>query len=78
MRKYLKSVRISQFLKVKNCLLELEKYFIELKHGKLKDREVKVKREIEQLLFKQIVVSIDNMDKFDQKEMKKIRQIKNT
>ena len=78
MRKYLKSVRMSQFLKVKNCLLELEKYFIELKDGKLKDREVKVKREIEQLLFKQIVVSIDNMDKFDQKEMKKIRQIKNT
>ena len=33
----------NQFLKVKDSLLELEKYFIELK-----DREVKIKREIEE------------------------------
>ena len=33
----------NQFLKVKDSLLELEKYFIELK-----DREVNIKREIEE------------------------------
>ena len=33
----------NQFLKVKDSLLELEKYFRELK-----DREVKIKREIEE------------------------------
>ena len=45
--------RKNQSLKVKNCLLELEK-----------DREVKIKQNI---------VSIDDMDKFEQKEMKKPR-----
>ena len=39
-----------------------------MKDEKLKDREVKTKREI---------VSIDDMDKFKQKETKKIRPIKN-
>ena len=50
-RKYLNEMRKNQFLKVKNSLLELEKDFIELKHRELKDREVKVKRAIEQLFF---------------------------
>ena len=36
------------------------------------------KREIEVLFFKPIIVSIDHMDKFEQKEMKKIRPIKNS
>ena len=75
-RKYLKNMRKNQFLKVKNSLLELEKYFIELKDRELKDKEVKIKREIEELFFKIIVVSIDDMNKFEQKEMKKIRPIK--
>ena len=66
-------MRQNQFLKVKNSLLELEKDVIELK-----DREVKIKKEIEQLFFKAIMVSIDDMDKFEQKEMKKIRTIKKT
>ena len=30
------------------------------------------------LFFKPIIVSIDHMDKFEQKEMKKIRPIKNS
>ena len=64
---------MNQLLKVKNSLLELEKDFKELK-----DREVKIKREIEELLFKPIIVYIDDMDKFEQKEMRKIRPIKNT
>ena len=63
----------NQFLKVKNNLLELEKDFIELK-----DKEVKIKREIEELFFKPIIVSLDDMDKFEQKEIKKVRPIKDT
>ena len=58
-RKYL--LWKNQFLKLKNTLLALEKDFIELKDSELKDREVKIKREIG-LLFKPIIVSIDKMD----------------
>ena len=76
--KYLNEIRENQFLKVKNSLLELEKGFIELKDKELKDREVKVKREILELFSKPIIVSTDEMDKFEQQEMKKIRPIKNT
>ena len=46
-RKYLNNMRKNQFLKVKNGLLELEKIFIELKDRELKDREAKIKTEIE-------------------------------
>ena len=67
----------NQFLKVKNSLLELEKDFIELKDRNIKDREVRIKREIEELFLKPIIVSMDDMDKFEQKEMK-IRPIENT
>ena len=49
-----------------------------MKDRELKDREVKIKREIEELFFKPIIVSIDDMDKFEQEEVKKIRPIKNT
>ena len=41
----------NQFLKVRNSLLELEKDFIEVKDRELKEREVKIKREIEELIF---------------------------
>ena len=61
------------FLKVKNSLLELEKDFIELKDSELKDREVKIKTEMEKLFFKPIIMSIDDMDTFEKKEMKKVR-----
>ena len=77
-KKYFKNIQKNQFLKVKNSFLESEKDFIELKDRELKDRAVKIKTEIEQLFFKAIMVSVDDMDKFEQKEMKKIRQIKNT
>ena len=49
-----------------------------MKERELKDRKVKIKREIEELFFKPLIMSIDDMDKFEQKEMKKIRPIKNT
>ena len=72
-RKYLNNMRRNQFLKIKNSLLELEKGFIELK-----DRELRIKREIEKLFFKPIIVLMDDMDKFEQKEIKEIRPIKNS
>ena len=76
--KYLNNMQKNQFLNVQNSLLELEKDFIELKDRVLKNTDVKIKGEIEQLFCKLIIVSIDDMDKFEQKEMKKIRAIKNT
>ena len=57
----------NQFLKVKNRLLELQKDFRELKDIELKDREVKIKREVEERLFKPIIVSIDDIDSFSKK-----------
>ena len=75
-KKYLKNILKNHFLKVKNSLLVLEKDFIELKDRELKDREVKIKREIDKLFFKPIIVSTDEMDKFDKNEMKKIGQLK--
>ena len=50
----------------KNQFLE----FIELK-------DKKIKREIEKLFLKPIIVFIDDMDRFERKEMKKIRPVKN-
>ena len=49
----------NQFLRVKNSLLDLEIDIIDLKDIGLKDREIKIKREIEELFFKPIFVSID-------------------
>ena len=63
---------------VKNSLLQLEKDFTELNDIELKDRETKIKREIEKLFLKPIFVSIDNMDRFEKKEMKKIRSFEKT
>ena len=71
-------MRKSQFWKVKNSRLELEKDFIELKDRELKQRELKIKREIEELFFKPIIVSVDDMDKFKEKEIKKIWPVKST
>ena len=71
-------MRKSQFWKVKYSRLELEKDFIELKDRELKQRELKIKREIEELFFKPIIVSVDDMDKFKEKEIKKIWPIKST
>ena len=68
----------SKFWKVRINLLELEKDFIELKEREMKGRKGKTKWEIEELVFEPSMVSIDDMDKFEQKEMKKIRPNKNT
>ena len=73
-------MRKNHFLNVKNSLLELEKGFIEQRYIELKEREreVKIKREIQEPFLKPIIVSIDDMDKLDKKEMKKIGPFKNT
>ena len=68
----------NKFLKVQILFLDIGKDFIELKDRELKDGELKIKKEIEELFFKLMIVSLDDMDKFEQKEMKKIRSIKNT
>ena len=44
----------------------------------MKAWEVKIKKEIEELFLKQIIVSVDGMDTFGKKEMKKMRPIKNS
>ena len=49
-------------LKEKNSVLKLEKDFTELK-----DIEVKIKTEIDELYLRRIIMTIDNMDKFEQK-----------
>ena len=75
-RKYFKNIQNNQFLKVKNTLLELKKYFMELKDIELKDRQEKIKREVEELFYKLIIMSKDDMGKSEEQEMKKIRPIK--
>ena len=71
-------MRKKEILKGKQSLLELEKDPTDLKDRKLKDREVKIKKEIEELFFKPIIVFKDDKDKFEEKEIKKIRPVKNT
>ena len=70
-------MRKTQFLKVKNSLLVLKKDVTGLGDRELKETEVQIKREIEDLLFKPIIVSIDDMNKFEQNEMEKKRPINN-
>ena len=53
----------NRIVKVKNSIIEFEKDFTELK-GRVK---IKIRKEIEKHLFKQISGSIDDMDKFEKK-----------
>ena len=63
---------------MKNSLLDLEIFFTELKGIELKDRKDKIKKEIEKLFNKSIIVSKNDIDKSEEQEMKKIRpMIKN-
>ena len=63
--KYLKNLLNSQFLKLKNNFLKLGKDIIELNNIGLKDREIKIKREIEKLFLEPVIVSIGDMNKFE-------------
>ena len=58
----------NQFLRVENSLLELEKDFIDLKDMRLTGRETKIKREIEELFFKPIFVSIEHQNRFEEEK----------
>ena len=44
----------------------------------MKERELKIKREIEKQFLKPILLSIDHMDKLEQKKKKKVKPVKNT
>ena len=44
----------------------------------MKDRQIKIKKEIEELCLKQNFAFIEDMDRFEREEMKKTRPIKNT
>ena len=64
-----------EFLNGKNSLLELKKDIMKLKDRELKDRKEKIKREIEELFCKPIIVSNNDLDKYEEQEMKEIRPI---
>ena len=55
--------------------LQLEKDFIEITDKEIEDRKEKIKREIEELLHKAIIVSKDDTNKFGEQKMKKRRPI---
>ena len=75
-RRYLRDIMQNyQFLKVKNSLLEFEKDFIQLKDRESKIRKEKLERDIKGLFHKPLIVSKDDMDKFEEQIMKKIRPV---
>ena len=49
-----------------------------MKDIELKDGEVKIKREIEELFFKSIIASIDDIDRFEKKINEENKTNKNT
>ena len=63
--KCLNNTQRNKFLKVKNSVLELENDIIGLKDGELQDRELKIKKEIKELFLKPIIISVDDMDRFE-------------
>ena len=53
-KEYLSNMQKNQILKVKNSLLELEEDLTNFKDRELKDRKVKIEREIEELFLNQL------------------------
>ena len=49
-----------------NQVLGLEKKFMESKDRELKDRKEKIERETEELFYKPIILSKDDMDKIEE------------
>ena len=64
-----------KFLKIKNSILEIEKHFMSFKDRELKDRGKIIEREIEELFYKPMILPNNDMDKFEEQEVKKIRPI---
>ena len=77
-RKYLKKYAKEPIFKGKEQSFRIRKRFYRIERQRIKRQRSKIKREVEELFFELIILSIDDMDKFEQKEMKKIRLIKNT
>ena len=75
-KKYLETVIMNNFLKTKNSLFKLEQDFIKLKEAELKDREIRIKKEIEELFIKPIIFSVGDMDTFEEEKMKRKDQLK--
>ena len=68
-------MQYNQFLRVKKSLFWLEKDFTELKYIELKDRIEKIKKEIDKLINKRVIVPKDDMVRFEEHEMRKKRPI---
>ena len=67
-------MRNNQFLKIHISLLELRKYFMEFKDRELNNREET--REIDEPVYKLIIVSKKDIDRFEKPKIKKNRPIK--
>ena len=67
----------SHFLNAKNSIFNLEKDFIELK-TELKDREIKIKKEIEELIIEPIIVWIEDTERPEEEMKKQIRSVNYT
>ena len=59
--------------KVKNSLLEFGMEFRELRDKKLRERKIKIRKDIEGLFFNPINASIEDLDKFEENEVTKKR-----
>ena len=60
----------NQFFKGKEQTFRITKRFYIIGRQRMRDREGKIKREIEELFFKPIIVSINDVDKFEEKDNK--------
>ena len=69
-KNFFKIMQKNHFSKVKNSL-GIRKRFLEKDRELKKDTEVEIKRKIEEMFFKPIIVSLDDIDMFEKKETKK-------
>ena len=60
----------NQFFKGKEQTFTITKRFYIIGRQRMRDREGKIKREMEELFFKPIIVSINDVDKFEEKDNK--------
>ena len=69
--KYLNNTQKKHILKGKEQLFRIRKRFYRIKRWRIKTQRTKKYKRNRRLFFKPIIVTIDNMDRFEQKEMKK-------
>ena len=63
---HLNNIWKNRILKVKKSLLEFEDF------GEVNDKEIKIRKYIQELFTKPINMSVKDMDKFEEKEMKTV------